>query len=230
MSARSGPRSSRSQQMSARQAGLKNNGTIVLSARSVPERDFVTTNALIGLSNFHPEIKRTVAESNPAGLGRVEAAYHDHSFLFPRFERQKMKGWYDNNAIEGDKVPVRKYLQDIPCKLKPREPVPEPEFCPASARSVSTGIMESARSYASTSVSYAPGWVHQHRRDPDFYKRRYMTHNSFYGKDCNFDPYAKANEPGRGRELWMHTTKQHPSWDNCLTTNHLYVPRLRSAR
>lgn len=87
-------------------------------------------------------------------------------------------------------------------------------------------------SQANTQFQYLHLQVNQYRNEPDFLNRNYMTHNSFYGTGCKDDPYRPMRpfEPGRGRELWMHQTRQHVQPNNSMSTNHLHYPMLRSAR
>lgn len=237
---RSLPRSKRmaTYNLSARSsARRRHEGTIVASARSVPERDWRTSTSLIGLAEFHPELKRTTLEGRVAGLDRVSNAYHEQGYLFPRFERQKIRALYDDDLLTGNKAPEKQILRMIPCKLKPIRP---PESTPPdSVRSMSTNsagtsrsAKSTARSVRSNTTSLGSNWVQQHRLDPDFQWKRYSTHNNDYGKGCKSDPYLhlQPGEPGRGRENFMWMTRQHPSRQNCLTTNHLYNPMLRSAR
>merc|ERR1712232_703226 len=68
-------------------------------------------------------------------------------------------------------------------------------------------------------------WVVQYRGDPDFHARRYLTHNTFYGLGCMRPPHlAKPMEPFRGREQWMHRTKQYEAAENTLSAPHLFLP------
>lgn len=221
---------------------------MTLSARSDYKRDFVTSSGTFGLHTYHPEINRTVLEGGAAGMNKVETAYYEMGHLFPRFERQKVRLYMDDNILTGVKKPTRNILQSIPCKLRP--PPPDGQMSGrgnASARSVSTrsaGTSRSAHSdmlldnkYSARSsqigmAGLGPEWVNQYRNEPDFLNRNYMTHNSFYGTGCKDDPYRPMRpfEPGRGRELWMHQTRQHVQPNNSMSTNHLHYPMLRSAR
>ncbi|CAD7950636.1 unnamed protein product [Amoebophrya sp. A120] len=232
-------------------ARRRHEGTIVASARSVPDRDWGTTQSLHALHEYNPGLKNTAAEQKSAGLTRAEAAYHEAGYMYTRGDRQKIRALYNDSLLTGEKVPAKQILRDIPCQLKPhpgRDGEDALKTPPQSARSVSTvsaGTSRSATSQLSRARSesgLSSNWIRQYRFDPDFHQNRYSTHNSYYGTGCKNNPFVGnngkmlfgfntlASEPGRGRELWMHRTRQHPAKDNCLTTSHLHNPMLRSAR
>jgi hypothetical protein len=48
------------------------------------------------------KVRLTTAEQRAAGCVRAATAYHDAAYLFPRFERQKMRAFQDLNIIEGE--------------------------------------------------------------------------------------------------------------------------------
>ncbi|CAD7948405.1 unnamed protein product [Amoebophrya sp. A25] len=222
-------------------ARRRHEGTIVASARSVPDRDWATTQSLHNLHEYNPAIKNTAAEQKSAGLTRAEAAYHECGYLLTRGERQRIRALYNDALLTGEKVPSKNILRDIPCALKPhpgRDGEEVNRTPPDSAHSISTvsaGTSRSAMSRVSQSASarsLGSNWIRQYRHDPDFHVNRYSTHNHYYGTGAKSNPYLsyRLGEPGRGRELWMHRTRQHVAKDNCLNTSHLYLPMLRSAR
>ena len=79
------------------------------------------------------------------GLNRVSAAYHAQGQYFPRFERQKIRAFYDDDLLTGNKEPNQAMRRGIPCSLKPK---PEDHATPRE----SVNFYSSFHSYTYTSA------------------------------------------------------------------------------
>mmetsp|Transcript_14013 Transcript_14013/g.34685 ORF Transcript_14013/g.34685 Transcript_14013/m.34685 type:complete len:244 (+) Transcript_14013:182-913(+) len=215
--------------------------TTTLSARSVPHREWKGSQSVHALHEYNPGLKNTAAEQKSAGLTRAEAAYHEAGYYFTRGDRQRIRALYSDALLTGEKVPAKQILRDIPCQLKPHlgrdgeEALKTPSQSARSHSTASAGTSRSATSQLSrarSDLSLSSNWIRQYRGNPEFLNDRYGTHNAYYGTGCKQNPFSgyRMQEPHKGREIWMHRTRQHPGRDNCLVTSHLYLPMLRSAR
>lgn len=83
-------------------------------APMVGEAEWVTSNAVIGVGHHDHGAAQRVRELPVAGVGSVDAAYHGAANDFPRFERQKIRGIYDEAIIDGSKQPHPELLRRFP--------------------------------------------------------------------------------------------------------------------
>jgi len=91
-------------------------------APMVGEAEWVTSNAVIGVGHHDHGAAQRVRELPVAGVGSVDAAYHGAANDFPRFERQKIRGIYDEAIIDGSKQPHPELLRRFPNRESRRGP------------------------------------------------------------------------------------------------------------
>lgn len=80
----------------------------------VGEAEWVTSNAVIGVGHHDHGAAQRVRALPVAGVGSVDAAYHGAANDFPRFERQKIRGIYDEAILDGSKQPHPELLRRFP--------------------------------------------------------------------------------------------------------------------
>lgn len=203
------------------------------SVRSTHQRDFRQSNGDYAIHVLNPEMLDTALMQRAAGLDRVENAYHAHGHAYPRFDRQKIRAYQQDNLVSGKVEPAHHILKEIPNMYKGgtlmRSARSNKVTTPAQSagRTRSAGSSRSAYSYklpldSTRSVtSLDSNWVIQYRGDPDFHARRYLTHNTMYGLGCLRAPHLpRPMEPFRGREQWMHRTKQYEAPENPFSRKH----------
>lgn len=201
-----------------------------MSARS--ERSFFPSNGEIGLHHHHEDMMDEAQLHQCAGLPSAMITYHESGHLFPRFDRQKIRAFLDENLVQGEKMPEPGFYDRIPTMKEqvpiPPAPTPPPPMVKGSARSTSSRAL-SYMSKASTASSCG-SWLRQKEAS----ELRYKTNNSAYGSypaKCDTGN-EKSFSPGFGnyREMWelgQYRGRNSTDFQNCLVDNHRFVPFLK---
>eukprot|EP00928_Gymnodinium_smaydae_P078305 TRINITY_DN6213_c0_g6_i1.p2 TRINITY_DN6213_c0_g6~~TRINITY_DN6213_c0_g6_i1.p2 ORF type:complete len:214 (+),score=19.52 TRINITY_DN6213_c0_g6_i1:163-804(+) len=210
----------------------------------VPEHvpDWGQSSNVIGHCYHDGKKTRRAEASRSAGLTTYEAGYVNAANDYPRFERQRIRGIYDEGISSGTKVPHPEMLRRFPNRevpvvdsgdlSRPRPRSGSSTRSGVSGRSGrsgrSQGSRRSAASFAGSQIassvaSSGPprGYMRQARPPVTMY----TTSTDAYGAGGHVGP-----EPVHGREVWMlgRGGGQISSFDNCLVEKGAHVPLTRS--